>query len=83
MTRWLYDGSYLRLRNFTLGYRLPVDIVNKMNVRAANIYLRGTNLWTYTKDKDLYLDPEASINGVVASPVPNIKTITFGLDLGF
>ena len=83
MTRWLHDGSYLRLRNFTLGYRIPSDILNRVKVRSASVYLRGTNLWTYTREKDLYMDPEASINGIVSSPVPNMKTISFGLDLGF
>ncbi len=83
MTRWLKDGSHIRLRNVTLAYSLPNTLVSKVGFRSARIYARGVNLWTWTKDKDLYMDPEAAINGLVESPVPNLKTISFGLDIGF
>ncbi len=83
MTRWLKDGSHIRLRNLTLAYSIPNNLVARTGLRSARVYARGINLWTWTKDKDLYMDPEASINGIVSSPVPNLKTISFGLDIGF
>ena len=83
MTRWLHDASFVRLRNLTLSYSLPADLVKKVKVNNARVYFRAVNLWTYTKDSDLYLDPEAQVSGIVSSPIPNVKTITFGLDLGF
>jgi TonB-linked SusC/RagA family outer membrane protein len=46
---YLQDGSFLRLRSATLGYNLPQSFANKIFMREARIYLRGTNLFTVTK----------------------------------
>ena len=81
-SRYLFDGTYIRLRNATLGYNIPSSITDKLKLRNARIYARATNLWTWTRDEDLYLDPEAAFSGVIDSPVPNLKTISFGLDIG-
>lgn len=83
MTRWLYDGSFIRLRNLTLAYNLPSTFINKANLRSARVYFRGTNVLTFFNDPDLYLDPEAQVSGVISSPIPNMRTFSFGLDLGF
>ncbi len=83
-TRWLHDGTHIRLRNLTVAWRLPDSLLDHIGgFRSARIYLRGINLWTWTREKDLYLDPETDFDGIVNSPVPNMKTISFGLDLGF
>ncbi len=83
-TRWLHDGTHIRLRNLTVAWRLPQSLLDQIGgFRSARIYLRGINLWTWTREKDLYLDPETDFSGIVNSPVPNMKTISFGLDLGF
>ncbi|RMG54486.1 MAG: TonB-dependent receptor [Gammaproteobacteria bacterium] len=83
-TRWLHDGTHIRLRNLTVAWRLPDTLLDQIGgFRSARIYLRGINLWTWTREKDLYLDPETNFSGIVNSPVPNMKTISFGLDLGF
>ncbi len=81
-TRYLYDGSFTRLRNLTLSYTIPGDLVSKLNMRFAKVYLRGTNLLTFQKDEDAILDPEQAINGIANRMVPAIKTISFGVDLG-
>jgi len=52
-------------------------------MRSARIYVRGVNLWTWTREDNLYLDPEQDINGYHSAGVPNMKTISLGLDLGF
>ncbi|MCB0632611.1 MAG: TonB-dependent receptor [Lewinella sp.] len=83
MTRWLFDGSYVRLRNLTLAYSLPSNLSSKVGLSNARVYVRGTNFITFVKDDRLYHDPEAQINGVISSPVPNLKTLSLGLDLGF
>ncbi|MEL6922806.1 MAG: TonB-dependent receptor [Bacteroidota bacterium] len=82
-SRWIHDGTHVRLRNLTVAYNLPTSLVTKANMTSARVYLRGTNLLTWTRDPDLYLDPEAGINGFVNSPVPNLRTIALGIDLGF
>lgn len=80
-SRWLYDGSYLRLRDLTLGYVLPDKIVSNLRISNARVYFRGSNLLTWTKTKDLYLDPEQAINGAFDAMTPAMKTLSLGIDI--
>jgi TonB-dependent starch-binding outer membrane protein SusC len=80
-SRWLYDGSYLRLRDLTLGYVLPDKIVSNLRLTNARVYFRGTNFLTFTKVKDLYLDPEQAIDGTFDAMTPAMKTLSFGIDI--
>ena len=84
-SRWIHDGTHIRLRNVTLAYQVPAEWLqrNDSSKTTARIYFRGTNVLTWTRDPDLYLDPEADVNGFVNSPVPNLRTLSFGIDLGF
>ncbi len=82
-SRYLYDGTYLRLRNLTISYNLPTSLISKANLSSVRAYVRGTNLLTFTKDKDLFIDPEQAINGIANSLTPAIKSFTFGLDFAF
>lgn len=82
-SRYLYDGTFFRLRNVTLSYDLPLNFIQRANLRSVRAYVRGTNLLTITKDKDLFIDPEQAINGIANSLTPAIKSFTFGLDVGF
>jgi len=46
---FLQDGSFLRVRTITLSYALPKDLSSKLKLEKTSIYLRGTNLFTWTK----------------------------------
>ncbi|NOY36590.1 MAG: TonB-dependent receptor [Chlorobi bacterium] len=81
-TRYLLDDTYMRLRNLSLSYNIPQKLLSRANMKSLRVYVRGTNLWTWVRDKDLYLDPEQSVSGFVNSVQPNLKTISFGLDFG-
>lgn len=59
-TRFLHDGSYIRLRNATLGYTLPKSIVKRMNIESCRFYVQGDNLFLITKYP--LLDPEVSVS---------------------
>ncbi len=48
-TRFIQDGSYLRLRSVMIGYNLSKSFAAKLKMKMARIYLRGTNLFTATK----------------------------------
>jgi len=48
-SRFVQDGSFLRLRSVTLGYTLPENTLQRAKMQSARVYLRGTNLWTLTK----------------------------------
>jgi TonB-dependent starch-binding outer membrane protein SusC len=86
-SRWLEDGSYMRLKNLTFGYTLPSSLVSKINVSACRIYFSGINLLTFT-DYSGY-DPESATGGVDArggidlSPYPSSRSYTLGINLKF
>ncbi|WP_372752424.1 TonB-dependent receptor [Mariniflexile sp.] len=81
ITRWLYDGSYIRLKDLTIAYSVPEKYTSLLHLNSARIYARGTNILTFTKDKDLYIDPEQAINGSYSALTPAMKTISVGLDI--
>ena len=62
-SRWLQDGSYLRLRSVTLSYRLPSSVMDGLNISRARIYVRGTNLLTFDGITDGTGDPEVNTGG--------------------
>jgi TonB-linked SusC/RagA family outer membrane protein len=48
-SRFIQDGSFFRLRNITLGYNLPASFAEKVKMKSARVYVRGTNVFTSTK----------------------------------
>lgn len=76
---WKRDGTYLRLKNATLGYTVPAKILNKINIDRLRIYVTGTNLLTFTGFK--YIDPESQ--NVITGYYPQQRTVSFGVDLSF
>ena len=82
-TRFLYDGTYLRLRDITLAYQLPSTLTEKLKVSNVRFYLKGTNMLTWVKDKDLEIDPEVGINGTANLRIPISKQFLMGVDFSF
>lgn len=82
--RWIAKGDYMRLRDITVGYTFPKSIVSKLKVSNLKLYVRGTNLATWVKDKRLGYDPEAGgINGNTNFDQEIPKSVVFGLNVGF
>ncbi|RPH33452.1 MAG: TonB-dependent receptor [Bacteroidales bacterium] len=82
-TRYLYDASFIRLRNLNLSYQFDSKLVKKVKLSSASIYLRAQNFWTWVRDKDLYFDPEQADNGFTGGFQPQSKTISVGIELEF
>jgi TonB-dependent starch-binding outer membrane protein SusC len=61
-TAFIEDGSFLRLKTLQLGYTLPKQISQKLNMNRLEFYIQGTNLFTITNYKGL--DPELSRGGI-------------------
>lgn len=88
-SRYLYDGSYLRLKTITLAYNLPLSIVSKVSMSSIRIYVTGQNLLTMTNykgwDPEVNTDYRASNvslgNDFYAAPQP--KNLTVGIKVGF
>ena len=81
-TRFLYDGDYVRLRDVTLSYDIPANLATKLRMNSIRVYVRGTNLYTWTKDKDLPFDPDVSY-GYGDLNLPVMKSMIGGITLGF
>ncbi|HEY6505080.1 MAG TPA: TonB-dependent receptor [Chitinophagaceae bacterium] len=74
--KWAQNGSYIRLKNVQLGYRLAMK--NKY-IREVKIYVSGQDLWESTKVLKVF-DPEVG-NNVSATTYPFYRTVAFGLNV--
>ena len=81
-SRWLMPMDYLRLKNLTLGFSVPKNIISKAGFEKVRVYFSASNLLTW-KSKDLLVDPEMPVNGLCTLQTPSLRTFTFGIDLGF
>jgi TonB-linked SusC/RagA family outer membrane protein len=92
-TRFLYDASYVRLRNITLGYNLPKKVAAKAKMELIRVFVTGANVWTWTRYPGW--DPEVLRNvnpnsqqGNVSFSGPSFQTpqariISAGVKLNF
>ena len=82
---YVYDGSYLRLKNIQIGYTLPSNLVKKVFLSSLRIYVAAENLLTFTKYHGF--DPEISSGGtslgIDRGVYPQAKTWTVGVNLAF
>ena len=83
-TRYIQNGSYFRLRSISLGYTLPKSLMEKISVRTAQVYVRGTNVFTSTKFTGY--TPEVSSGSVLDNgidtggyPIPSVYSVGFNL----
>jgi TonB-linked SusC/RagA family outer membrane protein len=60
---YLFDNSYLRLRNVTLGYTLPANITRRAGISRLRVYVTGDNLLTFSETAGNYTDPETGLKG--------------------
>lgn len=78
-TWWLKDMSFLRLKNIEIGYSLPKSIAERTFISGARIFVRGTNLFTFSGFK--LWDPELDTGDGGKYPV--MKSISAGLEFKF
>lgn len=62
-TQFLSDASYVRLKQVTLSYNLPINLISKIGLNKVNVFVQGLNLWTATKYDGI--DPEVVANNNV------------------
>jgi TonB-linked SusC/RagA family outer membrane protein len=90
-SRFVYDASYVKLKNLSVSYRLPQGLLNRAKIRSLEVYVSGQNLVTITHYPGY--DPEVSnasygvhpamAQGLETGVVPNPRTYTFGFRAGF
>lgn len=87
--RYLQNIRYLRFKNLTVGYTIPVNLTKKIGVEQARIYFSGENLcyWSPLKKHTKYIDPESAFDRSNDTYnrmyYPWQKTFMFGVDITF
>lgn len=76
-SRYIEDGSFVRLKSATLGYNLPKGILKRLHLNRCFFYVTGENILTFTKYSGF--DPEVSLYGRSGSSEKNIAP---GIDYG-
>ena len=79
--RYIEDGSYLRIKELTLGYSLPKNLIGKAAITNARLYVSASNLYTFTNYSGF--DPEVGTNGIDNSTYPVTRTISVGANISF
>ncbi len=86
-SRYIEDGSYMRVKNITLGYNLPAVVINRMQMKNARVFVMANNWFTFTKFSGM--DPEVTSQGTVNIgqgttffQAPTAKALIFGVNIG-
>ena len=82
-SRWLMNGSYLRLSNITFGYTIPSDLTKKAFISKCRLYVNLDNVHTWTASDFVGYNPETYSSGVIAWQYPAVFTFTGGIQLTF
>ena len=80
----LFDASYFRIKNVTLGYTLPKNLIRKIGISKLRAYVSADNVLLFSKKQGL--DPTVSTIGgmeVQDMAYPQMQTITIGLNIEF
>ncbi len=87
-SRFVEDGSYIRLKNIALGYTLPVNLTSKFGIQKLRLYVTGQNVITITDYTGL--DPELTgpasnqlVQGMEFYTFPHARTFTGGITVSF
>jgi TonB-linked SusC/RagA family outer membrane protein len=83
---YVEDGSFFRLKNLQIGYTLPSNVIGKVGLTRARVYVQGLNLFTISGYDGL--DPDLNTNddtffGVDEGAYPLVKQYVIGLNIGF
>jgi len=91
-TRFLEDGSYLRLKNVQLGYTIGDQLIKRLKISSVRFFVSAQNVFTVTKytgiDPEIYTNSNSSGDGVRAVGIdwgtyPSARTITAGVSANF
>jgi TonB-linked SusC/RagA family outer membrane protein len=76
-TRYLQNAAYIRLKNFTFGYSVPMKTIRHIGLQKVRVYAAGYNVWQFSKVPNVF-DPE-----VLSANYPMMKSFAFGLQVTF
>jgi hypothetical protein len=79
--KYLYDGSYIRLKNLEFAYTWNSGWIKKIGLSYLKLYVNGNNLWLWTRMPD---DREANLGGGgFLGAYPTVKRYNFGIKVSF
>ena len=76
-----FDGSFVKLRNLTLGYNVDSEVASSIGMRNLRVYLQGQNLW-FDSDYDTF-DPEIGESTLGSGVAPSSSMWAFGVRANF
>lgn len=86
-SRYVYNGSFVKLKNIALNYKIPEAITQKFFVESLELYVSAQNLFTITSfpgyDPEVNNGTNALTQGLEMGVIPNPRTYTFGVRIGF
>lgn len=86
-SRHVEDGSFLRLKNISLGYSIPSPVISRIGMSRARVYAAAQNLLTWTNytglDPEVSTSPSNLVSGVDIAVMPQPRTYTLGVNLTF
>lgn len=87
-SRFIENGSFMRIKNVTFGYNFPTELLSKAKIKTIRLYVTGQNLFTFTSYSGM--DPEVNyygndniVLGTDFFTYPQARTFLFGLNVGF
>lgn len=82
--RFVHDASYLRLKNLTFSYSFPENILDRLSISRARVYVTGTNLFTITDFPGLDPEnsaPDGTATGFLNGNIPQVRMILLGFNV--
>ena len=80
-SRHMQSSDHIRLKMITLSYSLPSKWSNAAGMSHVRFFTSGNNLLTWAAYKNI--DPEQPVSGFASLSLPNLKSVTFGVEIGF
>ena len=86
-TRYIEDGSYLKIRNITLTYKLHGGVIERLKMRSVDVSLSADNVYTFTRfwgqDPEVSINPLNGLPGYAEFKYPNSKQYVLGVNINF
>ncbi len=79
-TRFLQNAAYVRLKNITISYNIPVSLMDKIGLTSARVYVGAQNLWEFSKIREP-LDPEYVFDNSIDYPLFRSYTVGININL--
>jgi hypothetical protein len=85
VSRYLEDGSFVRLGSLNLGYTLPKSVASRIKASSVRVYFSGSNLWLWKRysgpDPEVNVTSDPNVQGYDLGTPPQPRTVQFGLNL--